>query len=321
VERGDTSGLAEAAVAAARRGKSAPLTELQTDYGTERPSKLPGVIAGMVDKARSGAPRELIVGVASDGFSAVESADWLERISMLASHGTRVVVALSTSSDEVERKFVEAGDRANNPGLRVGVVRRDAASGFVFGREMNRAVEHGFALMPSATGVLCANDDTWPSHLSLGAVQSWLGSEGLTGGICRADAGRHQERPGFFRELLAWKTRFIDSEYRLSAFWLYLSRAAWTALGGFDEGFRGYGCDDTDLCLRAWKLGQPIRIDRACYVDHFAASSYERAADLSAMREEAIARFTLKHEMTPEMYQVPLRLMNYQDRRAREATA
>jgi len=36
------------------------------------------------------------------------------------------------------------------------------------------------------------------------------------------------------------------------------SRATWDRLGGFDTGFRGYGAEDTDLGLRADRLGIPL---------------------------------------------------------------
>jgi GT2 family glycosyltransferase len=131
------------------------------------------------------------------------------------------------------------------------------------------------------------------------------------GGVCPSGAGGSQECLNFFSELFSWGTRFVASDHRLSAFWLYVSRDAWVALNGFDEGFQGYGCDDTDLCLRAWKLRQPIRIDRACYVEHQAASSYEKSTNIDALRNDSIGQFIYKHKMTLEMYTIPLRLMDY----------
>lgn len=36
------------------------------------------------------------------------------------------------------------------------------------------------------------------------------------------------------------------------------TRATWNTVGGFDEGFRGYGAEDTDFAFRARSLGVPL---------------------------------------------------------------
>ncbi len=54
-------------------------------------------------------------------------------------------------------------------------------------------------------------------------------------------------------------TDIADDRYEL--FWSLsfgLDRATWDRLGGFDERFRGYGAEDTDLACTARRLGVPL---------------------------------------------------------------
>jgi glycosyltransferase involved in cell wall biosynthesis len=309
VERGDAAGLAEAAINACRGGAVLDAELLRRNYGLDQRSKLPNLIARA--GAASAAGPELVITVASDGLSHVPIADWVDRICLVASHGLRVCVVLSTSSDAVGKAFLDTMHRKSRPGLLFDVVRRPGGEKFVFGRAINSAAARGFERMPAARGVLCVNDDCWPSHLAVSVVRSWLDLEGVVGAVCPLGAGGDQDCPEFFRQLLKWRETRRAATHRLSGYWLYVSRETWSALEGFDERFVGYGCEDTDLCLRAWQQGHPLRIDGACYVDHITAGSFGSNADLHITRETSLDVFMEKHGMTREMYQVPLPLMHY----------
>jgi glycosyltransferase involved in cell wall biosynthesis len=311
VDRGNVRGLSEAAVSMARRVGFQPAIALQKEYGIDRPSKLPRVIGRTVDLKETEADRELIVAVASDGLSGIATSDWVERISRLASHGVNLLAVLATSNNEVAKKFREAARQCGRPRFKAAVVFRGNDEKFSFAREANRAVDYGLSVMPHARGILCANDDTWPTHIAMSGVLSWLDKDGLIGGVCSEGAGGAQNVTGFFRGPLNWKNRILTSIHRISAFWLYVSRDVWIGLDGFDEGFEGYGCEDTDLSLRAWHSNKPILIDRTCYVEHQVASSYSRAHDFDTLRDDAIRKFTEKHAMKFEQYHVPLRLSDF----------
>ncbi|MCA1748537.1 MAG: glycosyltransferase [Sphingomonadales bacterium] len=303
--RGDVTGLAQAVISAVDSPAPIDARALRAMYGAHNSSVVPDIVR---ESIMSEPPRALVVAMASDGLSAMDMAAWVERLSMLASQGMRVCLILSTSRDEVERGFLEAAHRARRTDFIIDVVRRSAGDRFVFGRAINEAAARGLELMPEANGVLCANDDTWPSHLALAAMRGWLDLDGLTGAISSSGAGGLQDHPEFFREMLAWRDRWIEAPHRLSAFWLYVSRECWQSLGGFDESFSGYGCEDSDLCLRASRAGYAIRLDRTCYVDHLVAGSFMLDEKLEQSRATAIERFLNKHNMSADSYQVPLPL-------------
>ena len=70
--------------------------------------------------------------------------------------------------------------------------------------------------------------------------------------------------------------------------------ATWERLGGFDTGYRGYGAEDTDLGLRARRLGIPAAVGRrrrAC-----TTSGTRRPASIPTARAEIVANARRFHE-------------------------
>ena len=84
----------------------------------------------------------------------------------------------------------------------------------------------------------------------------------------------------------AWPLRDVDRRARprsgayeraghpewVSGACMLVRRAAYEAIGGFDEGFFLY-CEDTDLCLRLWRAGHGVRFVPAALVHHVGGAS------------------------------------------------
>jgi GT2 family glycosyltransferase len=307
----DVRRFSDAAVSRHECGRVRPGITMENRCGPERSSHLPRILDDTIQLTATTAQYELIVATASDGLSEIPTSDWVSRLSLLASSRTSVLLVVATSKDDVEKSFRHAVRQGGRAGFRLGVVRREEGVNFSFSRELNRAAKFGLSAMPGARGIVCANDDTWPSHIALAGVRSWLDQDGLVGGVCSKGAGGIQDFRRFFHKSVDWKNRMLNADHRIAAFWLYVSREAWIALDGFDERFEGYGCEDTDLSLRAWQLRKHILIDRACFVDHETGSSYSKTKDIGVLREEAIRNFAEKHLMNIEQYHTPLRLKYY----------
>ncbi|MGB3181982.1 MAG: galactosyltransferase-related protein [Cyclobacteriaceae bacterium] len=82
----------------------------------------------------------------------------------------------------------------------------------------------------------------------------------------RKKAVAHPDRP-VVHEL-------VQPESRYELFWTLsfaLQRELWDRLGGLDEGFRGYGGEDTDLAFTTRKMDIPFAlVDAVCYHQHHA---------------------------------------------------
>ena len=93
------------------------------------------------------------------------------------------------------------------------------------------------------------------------------------------------------------------SPHRLCGFFLSASVNAWLALGGFDEEYAGYGCDDTDFSIRAHARGVRLFVDPLAFVWHRGGITY-RGDDVERLRQQARATF---REKTPDLppYTVP----------------
>lgn len=63
---------------------------------------------------------------------------------------------------------------------------------------------------------------------------------------------------------------------------LAVNREAFTAVGGFDNGFRGYGCDDIEFSLKLWLMGFGAYINPEVTVCHV----FRRARSYPISRED-----------------------------------
>jgi len=75
---------------------------------------------------------------------------------------------------------------------------------------------------------------------------------------------------------------------------LLTPRAAWEVLGGFDERFFMYG-EDTDLAVRARRLGYALRITPAATIVHVLGASSPTSADKMSMVMKSRATIMRKH--------------------------
>jgi GT2 family glycosyltransferase len=68
----------------------------------------------------------------------------------------------------------------------------------------------------------------------------------------------------------------------------------WDRLGGFDESFFMYG-EDTDLCLRAWELGQACAVCPDARLVHYGGASEKVRPDKMVRLFRAKAQLVAKH--------------------------
>jgi N-acetylglucosaminyl-diphospho-decaprenol L-rhamnosyltransferase len=74
---------------------------------------------------------------------------------------------------------------------------------------------------------------------------------------------------------------------------MLVRRAAFTDIGGFDEGFFLY-CEDTDLCKRIWDLGFDVRYEPLATARHHGGHSAPRSGLLPVLAESRL-RYARKH--------------------------
>jgi GT2 family glycosyltransferase len=74
---------------------------------------------------------------------------------------------------------------------------------------------------------------------------------------------------------------------------MLVRRAAYEAIGGFDERFFLY-CEDTDLCLRLWQSGQAVRFEPAAEVHHVGGAS-SGAGETQAIAARSRVLYARKH--------------------------
>jgi O-antigen biosynthesis protein len=99
-----------------------------------------------------------------------------------------------------------------------------------------------------------------------------------------------QGKPEHVREVPLAPSRFLRPVARVEAVTgacMLVSRALWTQLGGFDEGYVN-GCEDVDLCLRAQNAGRVNLVALRSVVRHHVSSSLGR----KLRDEENTFRFT-----------------------------
>lgn len=82
---------------------------------------------------------------------------------------------------------------------------------------------------------------------------------GLIAASCNNVGNRNQLRVG----------NGLRDEPRMVCFvCVYIPRATIDAVGLLDEGFKGYGMEDDDYCLRVRNAGLKIAVHDGCFVDH-----------------------------------------------------
>ncbi len=163
-----------------------------------------------------------------------------------------------------------------------GVTWVDGKSQFVFAE----AVNAGAAAAGNADLLICGDDVRFTSPLMVDQLQSRARPRGVAAvvpeivGAC----GLPEQRAGSTETLTDWIT-FIC---------VYIPRAAWDAVGGLDERFKGYGCDDLDWSLRALAYG-PLVIDHGVSVTHEAHSSYRSLLNWQHLYEQNKVAFRDKY--------------------------
>lgn len=77
---------------------------------------------------------------------------------------------------------------------------------------------------------------------------------------------------------------------------IYIPRKAWEVVGGLDERFDGYGCDDMDWCKRAKAYG-PLLVDHGARVIHTDESSYRSDPNWTILYLHNMALYNEKWSM------------------------
>ncbi len=100
-----------------------------------------------------------------------------------------------------------------------------------------------------------------PEGLACGPVrylrQGWAhrcGERNLTAAQLEGCSDEHPARPRIDGDRVV----LSDEHERFWSLSFGVRRSTWELLGGFDEGFVGYGAEDTDLGLRAAEMGVPL---------------------------------------------------------------
>lgn len=99
--------------------------------------------------------------------------------------------------------------------------------------------------------------------------------------------------------MLDWdENRASDVDW-LSGSCLLVRRAAWDALGGFDESYFMYA-EDVDLCWRAWQAGWQVRYEPAAVVVHAqGVSTDQRPYRMIAAHHRSLFQFAAKRAQGP----------------------
>ncbi len=135
----------------------------------------------------------------------------------------------------------------------------DGRRPFVFAEAINA----GAAAAGNTDLLICGDDVRFASPLMVDQLQARSRGVAAIAPEVVGACGLPEQRAGYTETRTDWLT-FIC---------IYIPRAAWDAIGGLDERFKGYGCDDLDWSLRARAYG-PLVIDHGVSVTHEAHSSY-----------------------------------------------
>jgi 2-polyprenyl-3-methyl-5-hydroxy-6-metoxy-1,4-benzoquinol methylase len=226
-------------------------------------------------------------------------------------------VHLVVVTGEVAKK--EIGDLLDqfSQSFRTMCIEEYKADQFSFAEAVNIGFSSHRAIGEEA--VLLFNDDVELTATAAARIGDW-GQHGkcIIGPVSNSPGGFHQQ--GSLRERdLAERplTKVIRTPYRLAAFCLWLPTQILEDLGGFDTRFDGYGCEDTDFCLRAALNKVPLLVDPECFVYHAGGQTYNQEFDkikLSELRARSVAAFLDKHRDICE-YDVPLNVEEIANRR------
>ena len=91
-----------------------------------------------------------------------------------------------------------------------------------------------------------------------------------------------------------WQRDDVREVDAVTGCFLLIERDLWNRLGGFDESFFMYG-EDTDLCLRAARLGRASMICPDCTLIHYGGQSDRVRADKMVRLFRAKAQLIRKH--------------------------
>lgn len=179
---------------------------------------------------------------------------------------------------------------------------------FSFGKLVNS----GVATRPPGeySGYVILNDDTQISASAACRIALWgRGEHEIVGPVSNSGGGFHQDRAANLGEIIdRAKDPVRATPFRLAGFCLWVRPSVFESLGGFDEEFDGYGCDDTDFCLRACQAGYQLYVDEECYVFHEGGATYSiihSNDELRMMQDASVARFLAKHQGVTD-YRIPL---------------
>ena len=114
------------------------------------------------------------------------------------------------------------------------------------------------------------------------------------------DVGYHPDRAGELNRFTrAWRDDHRDEvteTERLVGFCLAVRRAAFDAIGGFDEQFGIGGCEDDDLCTRLIAAGGRLLIAHESFVHHHGHRTFDaNGVDWFALQQENAKRYLAKH--------------------------
>jgi len=251
------------------------------------------------------AERSVGVCIATDDPTGTRPAGVLTRLNTLAPAHLSFHAVVVTGSAAVE-EAMRGIDWGACGAVRSLAVLRDP-SPFLFARRVNEGVQQLIGRHPLMDSVLLANDDTAPSALACARMAMWPAQNCLVGAVSNEGGGGIQNSTGFWEQCdCPDGTDLVESPHRLCGFFLYASVNAWLALGGFDEEYAGYGCDDTDFSIRAHARGVRLLVDPLAFVWHRGGITY-RGDDVECLRQQARATFREKNPGLPP-YTVPFPL-------------
>lgn len=196
----------------------------------------------------------------------------------------------------VEVVVVDDGSRDGTPsrlaaafGERIILVCLPLNAGRAAARNAGACRASGDAIIFLDSDCLPASDDFLTAHLA--ALKSAIASTGDVQSEEQGFWGRYQRRAlAARRRAFLGGDRWVGTSANLA-----VARDAFAQVGGFDEGFRGYGFEDRDLLLRleaigeiAWPQGSGVRHGATMSLGEFAAKLHDAA-------QESAARFRQRH--------------------------
>lgn len=156
---------------------------------------------------------------------------------------------------------------------------------FIFARNANIGIEKAYR-----DDVVLLNDDALViTEDGLSLMQQAVikdGDYGIVASSCNNVGNSNQ-----FHKLGAG----LVEEPRMVCFvCVLISRRLIDAIGGLDERYVGYGCEDDDYCLMARKAGFKLGVHHGCFADHQSLTSTFRGKGFQADFQPNLLRYKLK---------------------------